>query len=328
MRRVLAGAAVGVLALYAAVAVLGGQVMPSYLAAWLFCLSIPVGALPIVFGLELAGLGGARHTGCLRWPLLLLPVAALAGLPILLFLPALYPWAAHPMHGLAGAWWSPTWFGVRTVLYLAVWSALALLSLRPPAAGPRVALCCAGLVLHAVIGTLAATDWIMSLAPGLNAAGFGLLVMAGQSALALGVAFLLVPARPGWAASWLVAAVVVWSALQFTQYLIVWSANQPAEIAWYIQRGDTLGVIAAWGGAASLVLCIALLGPAWLAGRRFVLTSCAAVVVLVQMDAALWLVTPSIRGRFVLDLPDLALPMLAVLSGVFLWALRPRAVPA
>ena len=168
----------------------------------------------------------------------------------------------------------------------------------------------------------------MSLAPGLNAAGFGLLVMAGQSALALGVAFLLVPARPGSAASLLVAVMAVWGAMQFIQYLIVWSANQPDEIAWYIQRSGTLGEVAVWAGTAALALCILLLGPSWLAGRRFVLTICAAAVVLAQMAAALWLVTPSIRGRFVLDPSDLALPALALLFTGLLWALRPRAVPA
>ena len=328
MRGVLAAGVVVLLALYAALAVLGAPVMPSYLAAWLFCLSVPVGALPIVFGLELAGLGGSLHTGCLRWPLMLLPVAAFAGLPVLFFLPALYPWAAHPLHGFAGAWWSTVPFVVRSVLYLALWSVLAVLSLRPPQGPPRVTLCCAGLVLHLMVGTLAATDWIMSLAPGLNAAGFGLLVMAGQSALALAVGFLLVPARPVGAASWLVVAMVVWGAMHFTQYLIVWSANQPAEITWYIQRGGGLGAAAVWAGVAALLLCIVLLGPAWLAERRFVLTGCAAAVVLAQMTADLWLVTPSIRGRFTLGLPDLALPVLALLCAAFLWALRPRAVPA
>ena len=124
------------------------------------------------------------------------------------------------------------------------------------------------------------------------------------------------------------AAVVVWSVAEFTQYLIVWSANQPAEIAWYIQRGDLLGVGLGWAGASVLVLCIVLLGPAWLAERRFVLHACAAAVVLVQMAAALWLVTPSIRGRFLLQPSDLLLPVLALLCAAFLWTLRPRAVPA
>ncbi len=327
MRRV-AVAAVVLAAVYAAAAALGGRLMPSYLAAWLFCLSVPVGALPIVYGLELAGLGGSLETGPLRWLLILLPLTALAGLPIFFFLPSLYPWAAHPMHGFAGAWWSPVPFIERSVVYLTVWSVLALLSLGPPRGQPRAALCCLGLILHVVVGALAATDWVMSLTPGLNAAGFGVLVMTGQSALALGVSLLLVPARPVWAASWLVVAMVAWSVMQFTQYLIIWSANQPAEIAWYIQRGDALGVGLGWAGASVLVLCVVLLGPSWLVQRRFVLRSCAAAVVLVQMGAALWLVTPSIRGRFLLDVSDLALPASALLCAAFLWMLRPRAVPA
>ncbi len=342
MRRLAWAGALVLVLIYAAAALLGRPIMASYLAAWLFCLSVPVGALPVVCGLELAGLGGSLHTGYLRWLLLLMPVAALAGLPVLFFLPSLYPWVSHPLHGFAGAWWSPVPFAVRSVAYLAVWTVLALLSAqppqantrppqantRPPQAAARAGLCCAGLVLHVAVGTLAATDWIMSLTPGLNAAGFGLLVLAGQSALALGAGVLLVPARPAGAAPWLVTAMVAWGAMQFTQYLIIWSANQPGEIAWYIQRGGALGDAASWAGAAVLLLCVALLGPAWLAGRRFVLAGCGAAVVLVQMAATLWLVTPSIRGRFTLALPDLAVPVAALLFAALAWSLRPRAVPA
>ncbi len=327
MRAWLATAGV-LLVLYGAAALIGAALMPSYLAAWLFCLAVPVGALPVVMGLELAGLGGSLHTGWLRWMLILLPVAALAGLPVLFFLPALYGWASHPPLGFAGVWFTQTGFILRMVVYLAVWSTLAILMLRPPQNGARAALCVGGLVLHAVIGTLAAQDWIMSLSPGLNAAGFGLLVMAGQSALALSIAVLLVPRRPHSAAAWLLAAMSVWAVLHFTQYLIVWSADRPDEIAWYMHRGGVFGIVTVWVGVTALAIPVGLLLLPGLAARPGVLGASAGMVVAAQMLAALWMVTPSVRGGFVLALPDVALPVLATATAAFLWFSRPMAVPS
>jgi hypothetical protein len=324
MIRVLAFSLAGLLALYVAVAVFGLVVMPSYLAAWLVCLSVPVGALPLVMGLELAGQGRTAPTGVLRGMLLLMPVAALAGLPILFFLPGLYPWVAHPPQGFAALWFSQTGFVLRSLAYLGLWSVLALALLRPPATS-RIGLCGVGLALHAVIGTLAATDWIVSLSPGLNVAGFGLLVMSGQCALALAVALLLAP-EPNASAPWLITAVFAWGALQFTQYLIVWSADRPEEIAWYLQRGGVLGRGAVWAGAACLVVVLALfVRPR--AGRRGIVAGGAGCVLLVQMLAVLWLVTPSIRGAFVVSLSDVAaLVAMVLLSAGFLWFVRPRAL--
>ncbi len=142
------------------------------------------------------------------------------------------------------------------------------------------------------------------------------------------MALILVPARANKAVSWLATAMLAWGLLQFTQYLIVWSANRPDEIAWYLKRDDGLGVAAAWAGLVALLMPILLLVAGSVLQRRGLLTACAVLVLAVQMIAALWLVTPSIRGTFVLALPDIALPVFAMLAAGFLWMLRPRAVAA
>ena len=50
--------AIGLLAAagWTAMALADADVMPSYLAAWLFALAVPLGALPLVMALELIGL--------------------------------------------------------------------------------------------------------------------------------------------------------------------------------------------------------------------------------------------------------------------------------
>ncbi len=58
--------ALGILALVALwlSALAGTAIMPSYLGAWLFILALPLGALPVVMGLELMGSLKASSRRC------------------------------------------------------------------------------------------------------------------------------------------------------------------------------------------------------------------------------------------------------------------------
>lgn len=305
-------------------ALLGARVMPSWLAAWMFWLAIPVGALAVVMGLELAGAGLTPAAAALRPLLLLLPVAAVFGVVVLVRTGVLYPWGAVPPHEAAArAWFTPGFFALRTILYLAAWVVLALVFLRPPPArlGGRRGLAGAGLVLHLVVGTLAATDWAMSLDMGLGSSSFGLIVIAAQCSLALAVALLPGPARRDPAAlrqlAWLTLAVLgAWAFLHFTQFLVVWSADKPREITWYQQRDGGLGGAAEWLGLAALALGLLLLAPRRLAGHPGVVAAIAGVILLAHLIEMLWLVTPSARGAFTISLADLL--ALAGIGGIML----------
>ncbi len=326
MRRGLIASAGVVAVALACAAIFGKPIMGAYLAAWLVLLSLPVGALPLVLGSELAGWGGSAQNGFLRWLLVLMPAAALLGLPVLLATHALYPWAAHPVGGFAGAWFRPVWFGARGVAYLAVWTWLCLSALRPPDGRARGRLCGFGLVLHVVIGTLAAADWVASLSPGLNAAGFGLLLMTVQSGIALSAALLLARQAPAEAPVLLVLAAGIWAFLHVVQYLVIWSADKPAEIVWYLHRANTLGVMAVWLGVAGLAASLALLGTSPV--RRYVMAA-AGLLLVAHVVEMFWLVTPSLRGSFTISLLDIAvLAGLAGLAWVSIQAWRPAQVPA
>ncbi len=326
MRRGLIASAGVVVVALACAAVFGKPIMGPYLAAWLVFLSLPVGALPLVLGSELAGRGGSAQNGFLRWMLVLMPAAALLGLPVLLATHSLYPWAVHPGGGFAGAWFRPVWFGLRGVIYLAIWTWLCLSVSRPPEKRARGRLCSFGLMLHVVIGTLAAADWVSSLSPGLNAAGFGLLLMAVQSGIALSAALLLVRQVPPNAPVLLVLAAGVWAFLHVIQYLVIWSADKPAEIVWYLHRENTLGVMAVWLGVAGLAASLALLGTGPV--RRYV-TGAAALLLVAHVVEIFWLVTPSLRGSFIISFLDVAVfAGLAGLAWVSMRAWRPAQVPA
>ena len=293
----------------------GAATMQSYLPAWLFFLAVPLGALPLLMALELAGGGRSPLARALRRVLLPLPIAALLVIPVLLDAPALYPWRGHPPPGFAGAWLHPGLFTLRSIVFLAIWALLGLVFIRPPAPGGSVwrrAAAGLGLLLHLVMGTMAAVDWAMSLELALNSSAFGLLLIVSQCGVALAAALLLAAvlgddaavaagARP------MLVLLGFWMFLQFTQYLVVWSANLPGEIVWYQQRNHGLGLAAAWFALASLLLSLLTLTPRLLNRRTKIVASVAGMVLLLHLVEALWLVTPAFRGRFVVTGPDLLL---------------------
>lgn len=295
---------------WALLALNGGDVMPSYLAGWLFWLALPLGALPMAMALELLGITEWAVLPPLRRLLLLLPVVAVFGIPVMVEASALYHRPGHDL-AMPADWMAPGFFVARMVAMLLAWSGLALLFARAPRRGPRRALAVLGLMLHFAMGTLAGVDWVMSLDAGLGSSAFGLLVIAGQvSAAACVAAFALALGSggrpmPGEAAPLVLAALSGWVFLHFIQYLVTWSANLPAEVTWYQARIGGLGETALWFGFAAAVLAFMGLLPHRLARAPVALASVAAMLLLAHGVEMLWLVTPSFRGGFSLSLADL-----------------------
>ena len=318
-RVMLIGFGVGVIALASAV-LLGGaagsDLARSSLAAWLVVTALPLGALPVLMMLDLAGLGASPGTAALRGLLAILPLAAIVGalgLACEALAPghsfgALYGWN-DATGGFAVRWFTPGWFGARSILYLVIWVVLAVVFMMPtsrPSAGRRT-MAAWGLALHLVIGTLAAIDWTLSLDLGPNASAFGLLLMTLQAAFALTVAFLMTAAgsRASRALRLMALAAIAAAAfMQFVQYLVVWSANLPREVVWYQHR---LGGLGSWLFiAAPLVLIVAavVLMTAGLATQRLPVLVATGLLAVLEIADLLWLVTPAWRGSFTVSLLD------------------------
>ncbi len=272
----------------------GARIMPSYLAAWLFGLALPAGALPLVMVAELVGWdNGFVHA--LRRLLILMPPLAVAVLPILFTLPAIFPWAAAGAEG----WFTIPLVCGRVIVGLGMSTLLALLLLRPPllwraearptaARGGRRLLCIIGLMLQLVIVTSIATDLVLALNPGMNSAGFGILLLTAECSVAIAAAALLVPSVP--AGVLLLASLAAWGYMHFIQFLIVWSANKPGEIGFILARENWLGEAAVWFGTAAFLPALLL---AWL--RRppvFLPRLAAGCILLAHGIEAIWLVTP------------------------------------
>jgi hypothetical protein len=298
-----AGAVLAVLAVLAGWRLDPRALLASYLAAWWFVAGALLGGLANVWLHQLTG-GAWGET--IRGPLLRaarwLPLACLLFLPVLLGAPLLYPW----QHGVAGApdaafrlaWLSPVFFTVRSVVYLLLWSGLAVVETRARTRSPARAAAC--LLLYGFSVSLAAVDWIMSLQPEWYSSVFGWLAGTGQMLTGLALAVLLIDrgaarARLPDLGNLLMMYVLTWAYLAYVQFLIIWAADLPHEISWYLRRGAPGWQAVAWVlvvGHFAGPLCILLSrhakrAPAWLAVL-------AGMLLAAHLLDCWWLVLPSV----------------------------------
>ena len=331
--------------------------LPALLRAWLVALvtwiAFPLGCLAVLLAWHLTGgrwglvLGGALEAVARTLPLL-----ALGFLPLLFKLDAIYPWArpeflaAHETVARKAAFLNPSFFTLRSLIYLAIWTALALILTSPrrpfDERRQRRGLGAAAAILYALTASFAAIDWVLSLQPAFHSAVFGMLAMSGQAvggyALAILVALGLVEAagrtdlvrehRLLGLGSLFLALVLLWAYFAFIQYLVIWSGDLPDGAEWYLRRGQgiwlaLISLIATLNaGLPFVVLLSARARQSWP-----VLIALAAVVVVARVLESLWLSVPA----FGPEAPPawLLAAMLAAIGGIWLsavlWLVLPRA---
>lgn len=254
VRLLLIGGALIAIALLIAAAL--PEALIGWLAAFLLWTSLPIGLLLIAlmraiipgpWQRELAGINGAALASWMP--------AALAGLPVLIGLPALYGWAANNAgDGFRGVYLTPWFFALRTILFFAAASALNLALFRMPARATGLAV--AGLIILIPLHMVVATDWIVSLDPDFHSSGFGLYLLSIQALTALSV---FVPLRLQYGArtvgllgGLMLTALLLWAYFAFMQYFISWSDNLPPIVHWYRVRREN--------GWAIVEILIAVLG--------------------------------------------------------------------
>ncbi|MEN2976505.1 hypothetical protein P7L78_04260 (plasmid) [Tistrella bauzanensis] len=264
---------------------------------------VPIGALALVMMMRLLP-GPWRDT--LRQPgeaaLLLLPLAAVAALPVLIGLPALYDWAGSggadetARTAYRAAYLDRWTFSLRTVVFFAV--AIGLAALLLTGRGRPKAVASAGLIGFVLLDTTMAVDWLMSLDPDFHASGFGLYILANQITTAL---LAMVSARllsgdggrhTGILGGLMLTMMLFWGYFAFMQYFIIWSGNLPQGARWYQHRNSGL-----WAVASQTMIALHM-GPAFLLlfppirhSRRWLAGLCGLIFAgkLVEM---IWLVVP------------------------------------
>jgi len=243
------------------------QFFRSYLFAFEFWLSIPLGSVAILMLHHLTGgWWGLPIRRTLEAGSRTIRVMAVLFIPVLLGISKLYIWAnAEQVQAdkvlQDKQWWLNTpGFIVRCVIYFAIWLLLSgLLSKwsreqdqtgNPELADRMVTLSAPGLVVWAFSVSGAAIDWVMSLEPHWYSTIYGLLfvVISALTAFSFTLFTLrmlsdyppikdsVAPSRFNDLGNILLAFVMLWAYLSFSQLIIIWAGNLREEIPWYQQR--------------------------------------------------------------------------------------------
>jgi hypothetical protein len=328
----------------------------SYLIAFLFWIGITLGSLALLMMQHLTG-------G--RWALVIrrileagsrtLPLMAVAALPLLAGMKALYSWSrpgeSDPVILAKHFYLNPEFFTARMVFYFAIWFTLTHFLnkwSRQEDAGDAdlhmwmhlEGLSGIGLVLYGLTVTFAGIDWVMSLEPRWFSTIYGLLFMVSQALTALAFSVVILvwlsdrkplsqivrPAQFQDLGSFLLTFVMLWAYLEFSQFLIIWGGNLSEEIPWYIRRME--GV---WGNVGLLLVILSFFFPFFLLLFRHVkrrprsLLIVALLVLLMRLVDMYWMVLPAFGGGNVrLTWMNVALPfgMGGIWFAYFLWQLQ------
>lgn len=301
----------------------------AYLVAWIAWGAIPIGAL-IVF--LTSYLVRRRWTEALH-PIFVattgvLPVVALAFIPVLLFMKDIYPAIADgaSLPPFRARWFMPWFFVLRTVVYFTVWIGLAewlRRSWRNDEAMVRAA--SAGAIIGVLLISFAGIDWIESLEPEFHSSIYGLLYL--SFTLVAGTAFVigagLLRARsigPSRGYSGLLLGVLLlWCYLHAMQYIVIWSGNIPKEVTWYLARSEHgwQFVLALLSFGQFVFPFCAMLSSKVRSDPRWLLALCALTLAMRGLESAI-LILPAIHG---LSSATTAVMLIAawLCLGVLLW---------
>jgi hypothetical protein len=282
------------------------QALIAWLVCWLGWGSIPIGALALLMLVALIpGSWRRLYAQPLVLGTTLVPLVAIAMIPLLVGVELIYPWTANgATAGYAAfkaVWLSTGFFVVPPVVYLLALTliAWALLAASPRMRGPIAA---AGVIAYALIGSLIGIDFAESTQPEFHSSIYGLLALTNQWLAGISFAILLGlwssdGKAPLAAAGVLVTALLMWGYMHAMQYIVIWAGDIPAEARWYIERGrDDWGALA-WllYGLQGLVTFAALLSPTVRASRRAMMALAGLTLVMRVIENA-WLVLPGMAG--------------------------------
>jgi hypothetical protein len=191
----------------------------------------------------------------------ILPIGAALLVIVFLCRPSSYPWTSHPpRHGFQEVWLRWPFFLTRAFLYIAAWTAFALMIIRTSRRQDRdkdithtrrnVRISVIFLIVFAVTFWLASFDWIMSLEPQWASTIFSIYNFAGMfsGGLALLILFVLWLLHSGPLRDFvneehlhdlgklLFAFSTFWMYIWFSQYMLIWYADISEETAYYIAR--------------------------------------------------------------------------------------------
>lgn len=268
--------------------------MKILVALFLLLSMAPIGSLALLLTHGISGGRWGKDFSAVLVPAArAMPLLFLAFLPVIVFRPQIYDWSALKLpHDVYAYYLNPLFFDARTLIGLALWSAMAWSApwRNPVFAG-------VGLATHFILMMFLPADWVLTLAPGSVSAGFGMGFGIEQMFAALALVAVLAPQEAGRPtrdlAGLMVTTLLGTVYFMYMAFLITWYGNVPEKIHWYVVRAGTgwsSAMLAAFliGAAAPFlaILCTAV-------RREPRLLRIVGVLVLVGIVLhALWLILP------------------------------------
>jgi len=330
-----------------------------YLVGFVFWTGITVGSLALLMLQHLTGgAWGLVIRRVLEASTRTFPLMLLLFIPVAIGLKHIYPWTdaavmnSTPALQKKTSFLNPSFFILRTFVYFAIWSALAMAlnwwSLQQDRAASREGrkrmqmISGPGLVVTIICITFAAIDWVMSLDPSWYSTIYGLIFVASWALSALAFTILIMNwlaarepmdavVQPRHSHDWgnlTLALVMLWTYFAFSQYLLIWSGNLPEETTWYVARKQ-----GGWGAIALAVVIFQFAFPFLILLSRAAkqnaqrLAMLAALILVMRIIDVIWLIEPTYsRGNFVFNWMDYVAPIAigGLWLGTFAWQLQKR----
>ncbi len=337
------------------------QFFHAYLVGFIFWVGITLGSLALLMLQHLTGgVWGLVIRRVLEAATRTLPLMLILFLPIIVGLKQIYPWTSAEFMAQTDAlkqkahYLNPSFFVVRSLLYFALWSLMAMLlnwlSIQQDRSGDKQiskrfqVISGPGLGLLIISITFAAIDWVMSLEPAWSSTIFGLIFVAAWSLSALSFTIITMSwlsQRPPLSGvvqrahfhDWgnlLMTLVMLWTYFAFSQYLIIWSGNLAEETTWYVARKH-----GGWGVIALAIVVLQFAFPflsllsraAKKSSER--LAMLALLILVMRVIDVIWLIEPAFTGEhFRLSWMDMVAPI--AIGGLwiswFAWQLQKRSL--
>jgi len=322
----------------------------SYLTAYLFWVSITLGALFLVLLFHLTGtMWGVVLRRVLETLMMILPVMAIFFIPVLFGAHDLYHWShadavAHdPILSRKAGYLNLPFFIIRSAFYFTVWYLIARKLYKTSLAmdfGATPAhlktlkkVSAPGMIIFALTTTFASFDWIMSLYPHWYSTIFGLYFFSGGLVAALvfmiyiglymnkrGVLDKIISVEHYHdLAKFTFGFIIFWGYMGFSQYMLIWYANIPEETIFYLNR---------WEGTWPIITMTTVFGHFVIpfvgflsrsSKRNFAYLKYMALFILVMHWIDLyWLVMPTLHQAGI-KFCIFDFTALAGIGGIFMW---------
>jgi len=301
--------------------------MRAWLAAAFFSTSMPMAALMLLMMMRLIpGAWDIEMMVATEAACLLVPLGALAFVPVLIGLRNLYPWTGQEQEtAFRAAYLSTAFFAARTVLWFALLFGLTVLLIRRRTWSVPVS--CLGLIVFSLGGTVVTTDWLMTLDPEFRSSGFGLYALSVQACIAVAgiviVALLSSGHRicsPAVLGGLLLTAVLLWAYFSYMQYVIIWSSDFPPLVRWYLERAQGFWSVMLWIFALVHAFAAALLILPPILRRPRILLGLAWAILAGKVLECAWVVLPAGGREASLSACGLFIMAVAGLGAVFVAA--------